>query len=194
GVTLSGQGNFTAGVSQAEQRMALTTTGSTDTLLYAVRSNADDTTKLMGPNGKLIITFNRPVEIAPGTTDCQVATASNPDTDGDGRFGRLITDVRNNPPTTYSTTSESVSVEISSDGLTLTIGFRTEAGFEFDPDDRGTTIRFSGILVRPRGTSENSQVRYIGSAASCPAASSYSYSMMQNLRTNSSQPDTIQLL
>ncbi|HEX8437281.1 hypothetical protein, partial [Archangium sp.] len=146
GRTLSGQGDITAGVSQSEQRVALSASGATDALVYAVRSNADNTDTLMGGNGKLIISFNRPVEIVPGTADCQVATATAPDTDGDSNTGRLITDVRHNPPTTTSTASESVSAEISGDGLTLTVGFKAE--LPFDPDDRGTSIAFSGVVLR----------------------------------------------
>ena len=193
GRTLSGQGTIMAGVTQADQRMLMTTTSTTDDLLYALRSNADDSTRLMGANGKLIITFNRAVEIVPGTADCQVASSFLTDTDNDGRTGRLITDVRNNPPTTYSSASESVSADVSTDGLTLTIGFKTEPGFEFDPDDRNTYITFSGIIVRPRGATDSTQVRYIGSAAGCPAVSGYSYSELMNLRLGSTQPEYIQL-
>ncbi|MFY0570928.1 hypothetical protein ACN28E_44830 [Archangium lansingense] len=193
GRTLSGQGTFTAGVTQADQRMALTTASSTDDLLYALRSNADDNNKLMGANGKLVITFNRAVEIVPGTADCQIATESVADTDGDGRLGRLIATVRNNPPATYSNASESVSADISTDGLTLTLGFKTEAGFEFDPDDRSTYVSFSGIFVRPRGVADNTQVRSIGSAAGCPGVAGYSTSAIQNLRVSTTQIDYIQL-
>jgi hypothetical protein len=187
GRTLAGQGDITAGVSQSEQRMAMSADNATDTLLYAVRSNADDSNALMGQTGKLVITFNRPVEIVAGTQDCQVASATAPDTDADGRTGRLITDVRAN------TASESVSADLSTDGLTLTLGFKTESGFEFDPDDRGTSITFSGVVLRPRGATDN-QVRYVGSLGTCPAAASYTSATVKNLRTNgTAQTATIKL-
>jgi hypothetical protein len=186
GVTLSGQGNFTAGVSQAEQRMALTTSGSTDTLLYAVRSNADDTTKLMGADGKLMITFNRPVEIVPGTADCQVATAAVYYPDSDTIQGRL------NGNTAGNGTSEQVSAELSADGLTLTVGYRAEIAF--DADDHGTYISFSGIVLRPRGSSSSSDIRAIGGTGACPAVTGYSVGDVANLRTGGSdQNNTIQL-
>ncbi|MFY0528996.1 hypothetical protein ACN28I_39510 [Archangium gephyra] len=92
GRTLSGQGSFTAGVSQSNQLMTLSTSGSTDELLYALRSTADDSYKLMGANGKLSITFNRPVEIVPGTADCQTATASIFYPDGDTNVGEALPD------------------------------------------------------------------------------------------------------
>lgn len=190
--TLAGQTSFTAGVSQAEQRLALSATGATDTVLYAVRSNADDTSTLFGVNGKLVVTFNRPVEIVAGTADCQVATATTSDVDADGRTGRIITDVRNNPPTTYSTTSESVTADISADGYTLTLGFKVEPGFEFDPDDRGTSVTFGGIVLRPRGTTD-ANARYIGALGSCPAVANFSTAQVKNLRTPTFQNATIKL-
>jgi hypothetical protein len=192
GRTLAGQGNITAGVSQSEQLVALSASGATDALVYAVRSNADDTNTLMGGNGKIIISFNRPVEIVPGTADCQVAFATAPDTDGDSNIGRLITDVRNNPPTTSSTTSESVSADLSGDGLTLTVGFKAE--LPFDPDDRGTSVTFSGVVLRPRGATDNSQVRYLGSLGTCPAVSGFTTASLKNLRAGGiSQNSTIKL-
>jgi hypothetical protein len=190
--TLSGQGSFVAGVSQSEQNLALSASGSTDTVLYAVRSNVDDPNVLVGVNGKLVVTFNRPVEIVSGTADCQVAFATTFDVDADGRTGRLITDVRNNPPTTYSTSSESVTADISSDGYTLTLGFRVEPGFEFDPDDRGTTVTFGGVVLRPRGTTD-SNVRYIGALGSCPAVNNYNVAQVRSLRAPSFQNSTIKL-
>ncbi|WP_375767583.1 hypothetical protein NR798_38805 [Archangium gephyra] len=189
GVTLSGQGNITAGVTQSEQRMSLSTSGSTDTLLYAVRSNADDTTKLMGADGKLMVTFNRPVEIVAGTADCQYATAAIYYPDSDGVTGAIY------PTPAGSTTngvSESVTAEVSADGLTLTLGFKAERPFE--ADDRGTYVSFSGIIVRPRGSMSSSDIRAIGGVGACPAVAGYSVGDVANLRTGGfDQNNTIQL-
>ncbi|WNG60740.1 hypothetical protein F0U59_43055 [Archangium gephyra] len=185
GLTLSGQGNFTAGVSQAEQRMAMAPTGSTDTLLYAVRSNADDTTKLQGADGKLVVTFNRPIEILAGTADCQEATASIGYPDADGVTGAIY------PTPAGSRTngvSESVTTEVSSDGLTLTLGFKAERSF--DPDDRGTYVYFSGIIVRPRGTTSSSDIRAIGGTGVCPAVAGYTVGDVYNLRTGGSDQNS----
>jgi hypothetical protein len=186
GTTLAGQGTITAGVSQSDQRMAMSTNGSTDALLYAVRSNADDDTKLMGADGKLVVTFNRPVEIVPGTVDCQTASAAVYYPDSDTVQGQL------NGNTAGNNASEQVSTELSSDGLTLTVGYRAERAF--DPDDRGTYITFSGIIVRPRGVSNSSEVRAIGGVGACPAVAGYSVGDVANLRTGGfDQNDTIQL-
>ncbi|OJT16877.1 hypothetical protein BO221_48175 [Archangium sp. Cb G35] len=189
GLTLSGQGTFTAGVSQAEQRLVMGSIGSTDTLLYALRSNADDTTRLQGADGKLTITFNRPVEIVMGTADCQYAAASILYPDADGVTGAIY------PTPAGSTTngvSESVTTEISSDGLTLTLGFKAER--PFDPDDRGTYVYFSGIIVRPRGSTSSNEIRAIGGVGACPAVAGYTVGDLYNLRTGGSdQNSNIQL-
>ncbi|QRN99392.1 hypothetical protein JRI60_10395 [Archangium violaceum] len=166
GRTLAGQANIVAGVSQGDQLIALSASGTTDPTLYAVRSNIDDPNVLVGANGKLIITFNRPVEIVPGTANCQTATASAPDTDNDrAPAGTLVTD----DPT--NAVSEQVTVDVSGDGLTMSIGFR--AATTFDTDDRGTTVSLNGIVVRPRATADARQARYIGALGACPAATAY---------------------
>ena len=190
GRTLAGQGNITAGVSQSDQRMAMSTTASTDELFYAVRSNADDGTKLFGADGKLIITFNRPVEIVPGTADCQYATESISYPDADGVTGAIYPTSAGN---TTNGVSESVSTEISADGLTLTLGFKAER--PFDPDDRGTYVYFSGIILRPRGVSSSNELRAIGGTGpACPAIAGYSVGDVANLRTGGGdQSSTIQL-
>lgn len=186
GRTLAGQGNITAGVSQSEQRMAMSTSGSTDTLLYAVRSNADDDTKLMGMNGKLIVTFNRAVEIVPGTADCQTASAAILYRDGDTDVGEFY------PTETGNNASEQVIATLSGDGLTLTLGYN--ARVPFDTDDRGTSITFGGIIVRPRGSTDSREARSIGGTGTCPAATVYSVSSLVNLRTSGSiQSSTIRL-
>lgn len=191
GRTLSGQANITAGVSQAEQNMFMSASGATDTLLYAVRSNADNADMLMGLGGKLVVTFNRPVEIFPGTTDCQLATASAPDTDGDTRVGQLFTDVRGTP-TVPNTVSETVTAELSGDGLTLTLGYKAQT--EFDPDDRGTYISFSGIVLRPQGSTDIAQIRTVGALGACPAVSGFTTTTVKNLRTGGgTQNNTIRL-
>ncbi|KFA89162.1 hypothetical protein [Archangium violaceum] len=190
GLTLSGQGNFVAGVSQAEQRMAMGAIGSTDTLLYAVRSNVDDGTKLLGADGKLIITFNRPMEIVPGTADCQTATAGIAYPDSDGVTGAIYP----TPAGSLSNgVSESVTAEVSSDGLTLTLGFKAER--PFDPDDRGTSVTFNGIIVHPRGGTASTEVRAIGGVGACPAGASYlGAAEVSSLRTGGfTQNNRIQL-
>ncbi len=191
GRTLAGQGDITAGVSQAEQRMALAANTATDSYLYAVRSNADNADTLMGGNGKLVISFNRPVEIVPGTVDCQVATASILYPDGDTTTGLLN---GNNP---NNNASEQVTTDLSADGLTLTVGFKAESAF--DPDDRGTSIAFSGIVLRPRGSGDTQQVRSIGGVGTCSAAAGLSTTPLANQRLTTDyrfpedQPSTINL-
>ena len=184
---LAGQGNFVAGVSQADQRLSLVTDpASTDSFLYAVRSNVDDPSVLVGSGGKLVITFNRPVELLVRTEDCQVATATAPDSNGNGITGSLPTNTPNNG------VSETTTTQLSSDGLTLSIGYQVNA--PFDTGDRGTSIDFNGILVRPRNATTLAQARAIGSAAACPAVAGYTVQPLKNLRAgNVNQTTTLRL-
>jgi hypothetical protein len=67
GRVLSGQADIVAGVSQAEQALVIDNAGAPDENFYALYSNADDPDALQGNDGKLVVTFNRPVEVAPRT-------------------------------------------------------------------------------------------------------------------------------
>ncbi|MFL5352168.1 hypothetical protein [Archangium sp.] len=186
GQTLSGQGYIVAGVNQPEQSMSLSADDSIDYLLYAVRSNMDDDTKLMGANGKLVITFNRPVEIVPGTVDCQTASASISYPDSDTTQGKLNGYIADN------NASEQVTTEISPDGLTLSVGYKAEIAF--DPDDKGTIVYFSGIVLRPRGSTDSREARAIGGVGTCPAISGFRVWDMVNLRLGGDyQPDYVRL-
>ncbi|PTL83845.1 hypothetical protein DAT35_10290 [Vitiosangium sp. GDMCC 1.1324] len=190
GRTLAGQAFIVAGVNQTEQRVALSASGSLDTLLYAVRSNADAAGTLMGADGKLVITFNRPVEIVPGTADCQYAVERIDYPDSDTVKGHIYT---TDGTTATNGVSESVTADISGDGLTLTLGFKVQSAF--DPDDHGTYVNFSGIVIRPRGSSNFSQTRVIGGlTAACPAIAGYDVADLRNLRTGGgNQTSSIQL-
>ncbi|MBM7118130.1 hypothetical protein [Archangium primigenium] len=186
GRVLAGQGNFVAGVSQGDQRLALTTdVGATDGFVYAVRSSVDDPSALAGAAGKLVITFNRPVELLPGSSDCQIATATVPDTNGNGVTGSLPTNVPDNG------VSETTTTELSGDGLTLTLGYKVATAFE--PGDRGTTITFGGVVLRPRSASGLAQARSLGSAAGCLAASGYNVTPLKNLRAGGNQNTVLRL-
>lgn len=191
GRVLSGQSDIVAGMSQPEQAFAISAPGAADQNFYALYSNADDPDTLHGENGRLVITFNRPVEIAPRTEDCQVAQLTTADIDADGRMGRFVTDQPNN------NNSETVTTELSADGLTLTVGFKTPET-PLDADDRNTRVRFSGIIVRPRNAADGINVRYIGGPGTCTEANVYNNAQpLRNLRTPSSsgtaQVDTIRL-
>jgi len=166
GRVLSGQSDIVAGMSQPEQAMSVTAPGSADQNFYALYSNADDPDALQGANGKLVVTFNRPVEIAPRTADCQVAQLLTADVDADGSMGRFVTNQPGN------NNSETATAEVSADGLTLTVGFK-QPETPFDADDRNTLVRFSGIIVRPRGAADSINVRYIGSLGTCAEADVY---------------------
>jgi len=180
---LAGQGNFVAGVSQADQRIALLTdAASTDSFLYAVRSNVDDPSVIMGAGGKLVVTFSRPVEIVSRTEDCQLATANAPDSNGNGLTGSLPANVVNNGA------SETTTTELSGDGLTLSLGYKVATAF--DSGDRGTSIDFNGIVVRPRNASNLAQMRSIGSAAGCAAIAGYTVLPLKNLRAGSVDQNT----
>ncbi|MCP3144338.1 hypothetical protein [Pyxidicoccus xibeiensis] len=186
GRVLSGQSDITAGMSQPEQAMSVSTSASTDDNFYAVFSNADDPDTLHGQTGKLVVTFNRPVEIAPRTADCQVAQLSTFDRDNDGVMGRFVTDVAGN------NASETVTAEVSADGLTLTVGFK-QAETPLDADDRNTLVAFSGIIVRPRGAADSINVRYIGALGNCTEANVYGNAQSLRSVRGGGQADTIRL-
>ncbi|MCY1020455.1 hypothetical protein [Pyxidicoccus sp. MSG2] len=186
GRVLSGQSDIVAGMSQPEQAMAISAPGATDQSFYAVFSNADDPDALLGNAGKLVVTFNRPVEVAPRTADCQVAQLLTTDIDVDGNMGRFVTDQPNN------NASETVTTEVSADGLTLTVGFKTPET-PFDSDDRNTLVRFSGIIVRPRGAVDSINVRYIGALGACTEANVYGNAQQLRSVRSGAQSSTIRL-
>lgn len=172
---LSGQVNITAGVSAADQALALSIGGSDD--LVALRSNVDNSTTTHGANGKMEIVFNRPAEFVPATADCQQASITQFDRDNDlAPAGAMVANVTGNGA------SEQVTATLSADGLTLTLGFNLQTAF--DPDD-AATINFSGIALRAKG-SDPLKVWRIGSAAGCTAiggGSGYTVAALASLRT-----------
>ncbi|WP_163998091.1 hypothetical protein [Pyxidicoccus caerfyrddinensis] len=186
GRVLSGQSDIVAGMSQPEQAMAISAPGATDQSFYAVFSNADDPDALLGASGKLVVTFNRPVEVAPRTADCQVAQLLTADIDTDGNMGRFVTDQPNN------NASETVTTEVSADGLTLTVGFKNPET-PFDSGDRNTLVRFSGIIVRPLGAVDSINVRYIGALGACTEANVYGSAQPLRSVRSGGQPSTIRL-
>ncbi|HZI12998.1 MAG TPA: hypothetical protein VE153_21630 [Myxococcus sp.] len=186
GRVLSGQADIVAGVTQAEQSLAISNSGTPNDNFYALYSNADDPDALQGATGKLVVTFNRPVEVAPRTVDCQTAELITTDIDTDGNIGRFVTNQTGN------NNSEQVTAEVSADGLTLTVGFKTPET-PLDPGDRNTRVDFNGIIVRPRGAADSIQARYIGGLGACAEANVYGNARpLQNLR-NTAQTDTIRL-
>lgn len=194
GRVLAGQADIVAGVSQAEQSLVIDNAGAQDENFYALFSSADDPNVLQGENGKLVVTFNRPVEVAPRTEDCQSADLITADIDADGNLGRF------NPNQLGNNASETVTAEVSADGLTLTVGFKLPET-PLDSGDRNTLVRFNGIIVRPRGALDSIQVRYIGnSLGGCTESNVYGTARpLRNLRRASPpdqsgiQPDMIRL-
>jgi len=164
GQVVRGTLDFVAGVSAAEQTIALN--AAPGNVLFATSANNEDPGVTLGSDGKLIITFNRPIELVPGTADCQFASLSAPNTNGDANTaGALPTTVSGNDA------SEQVSASVSADKLTLTLGFKAGSP-GIDPNDLGSTVTFSGIFVRPSGV-DPALVFRIGSTtgAGTPACS-----------------------
>ena len=187
GRVLSGDLEFTAGVSQPSQSLALSASGAVDNVLYAVSSNVDNQNLPQGATARLVVNFNRPVEIMPATVDCQQAAILTTDVDNDGNTARTITNVPNN------NASETVQADLSADGLTLTVSLKTLER-PFDPDDRGTSAFFSGIVLRPKAPADNRVVRYLGSIAGCPQAQVYGTEQpLRNLRTSGTQSSQVQV-
>lgn len=186
GRVLSGQADIVAGMSQAEQAFVLSTPGVTDANLFALYSNADDPDALQGQSGSLVVTFNRPVELAPRTEDCQVAVLDTADRDGDNSVGRFVTNQTGN------NSSETVNASVSADGLTLTVSFRTPET-PLDADDRNTLVRFTGVIVRPRGAADTIQARYIGALGACSEANVYGNALPLRSVRAGAQPSVIRL-
>lgn len=173
-----------AGVTQPNLQLSLAASGSLEGSFYALNSNVDSSDVLHGANGQLRITFNRPVEILPGTEDCQVATLSAPDTNQNGTFGSL-------PTNQVGGGSETVNATLSGDGLTLTLSLR--GATNLDPGDLGTRALFDGIVLRPR-SGDSRVVRYIGTIAGCTAATVYgTQSPLRNLRTGGLQNNALNI-
>ena len=162
GHTLQGSLDFVAGVASAAQTINLNS--DPDPVLFATSANNDDPGVTLGADGRLTVTFNRPIEILPGTTDCQFATLSAPDTNGDtNAAGPLPATVSGN------NTSEQVNATVSGDGLTLQLAYKPGTP-GVNPNDLGSTVTFSGIFIRPLNA-EPAYVFRIGSAtgAATPA-------------------------
>ena len=159
---LTGTADFTAGVDAPELGIDLSEAKTSDPdLLYAVDSNADDASTLMGASAKLIINFNRPVEIVPGSADCQTYSITSPDTNGDAN-------PMPQPPADVPLTggSEQVTISSSNNDQTLTIAFKTPTN-PFDTKDLGSSVTFRGIYVRPKASQVDGNIfRRIGQAAS----------------------------
>ncbi|WP_309895048.1 hypothetical protein [Archangium sp.] len=189
GHIVQGSVEFVAGVSAAEQTIALNS--DPDPVLFATSASNQDPGVTLGADGKLSITFNRPIEILPGTTDCQFATLSAPDTNGDtNAAGPLPTTISGNA------NSEQVNATVSGGGLTLELGFKpgTPGVNQFD---LGSTVTFSGIFIRPLGA-EPAYVFRIGSATgaatpACALGQAYAFpNAVVNIHTGAVSP-TIRL-
>lgn len=177
--------SITAGVTQANLQVTLSASGVPDGSFYALYSNVDSQDVLHGANGQIRVTFNRPVEILPGTEDCQLATLAAPDTNQNNVVAALP------PNTTGNGTSETVSASLSSDGLTLTLSLR--GATNLDTGDLGTRAAFDGIVLRPRGA-DGRVVRYIGAIAGCTTATVYgTQAPLRNLRTGGQQNNSLGL-
>ncbi|MBI5544355.1 MAG: hypothetical protein HY901_10725 [Deltaproteobacteria bacterium] len=177
---LTGTAEFVAGVDAPEVSLPLGSSQPDEELLYAVYSNADDPTSLLGSRGSLIITFNRPVEIVPGTADCQTASINAPDTNGDFNVVPMAqSDVLGN--------SSSEQVQVTSTGETgLKISFTSPTN-TFDSKDVGATVEFHGVFVRPKGSSgtvDGNVIRMIGAASNaCSAAGDIDAQELRSART-----------
>jgi hypothetical protein len=188
GHIVQGTVEFVAGVSAADQAISLT--AAPNQVLFATSANNDDPGVTWGADGRLSVTFNRPIEILPGTTDCQFATLSAPDTNGDtNAAGPLPATISGN------NTSEQVNASVSGDGLTLQLGYKPGTP-GVNPNDLGSTVTFSGIFIRPLNA-EPAYVYSIGSTTgaatpACALGTAYGIPNVVNLRANPVSP-TIRL-
>jgi len=184
GHIVQGTVEFVAGVSAANQTINLT--AAPNQVLFATSANNEDPGVTRGADGRLSVTFNRPIEILPGTTDCQFAALFAPDTNGDtNAAGPLPTTVSGN------NTSEQVNATVSGDGLTLELGYKPGTP-GVNPNDLGSTVTFSGIFIRPLNA-EPAYVYRIGSETgagtpACALGTAYGTPNVVNLRGSTVNP------
>ncbi|HVE81772.1 MAG TPA: hypothetical protein VND93_02955 [Myxococcales bacterium] len=187
---LSGSVEVIAGVSAPHVSLPLSNAAPDPDALYAVRSSADNADDLLGNNASLTVTLNRPVELVPGAADCWTATLDEPDSNGNSQVGALPISTFNNGA------SEQVNASVSSDGLTLTVMYRAPTT-ALDTGDRGTSVVFGGIYLRPLGGStDGAAVRNIGGSSPCGADNAPPFSTappLANLRTQGPQSATLHL-
>lgn len=186
---LTGQADFLAGVDAPEVAVGLTAKAPDEDLLYAVYSSADDPETLLGSKAALVVTFNRPVEIVPGTADCQTARVLAPDTNGDGN----VPPVEQND-VTGNGVSEQVNVTKVGD-TGLKIAFVSPIG-AFDPKDVGSMVEFHGIYVRPAASQVDGTIlRVIGKQSNACSAGSVLASVpaLKSARTGGDQTNELHL-
>lgn len=192
--TAQGTVNFTAGVTEPTLLVSLTL-GGNGNIIYAVRANNDDPNALLGATASLIVTLNRPIEIIPGSEDCQKATINAPDSNGNGNTPpALPTNVANN------TASETVTTSVSADGLTLTITNKPYVT-PLDTGDYGAVLSFDGIHLHSKDATlqRNGNFR-IGAAVGVAGSTACTYAQANgasaalfNTRTNATQDNTLHL-
>jgi hypothetical protein len=185
---LTGSVDFVAGVDAPEVSLEVKPQDvkGDASLIYAVYSNADDPTTPLGQHAKLIITFNRAVEVVPSSQDCQTATIKAPDTNGNGNT--IPAEPQNIPG---NNASEQVSITTSGD-TGLAISFMSPLD-PFDPGDIGSTVTFGGILIRPKdasgSTTDINAIRGIGGGGLCGVQAL----PLKNLRTGKDQTATLSI-
>ncbi|MGC4122569.1 MAG: hypothetical protein QM765_49960 [Myxococcales bacterium] len=187
---LTGSVDFRAGVDAPEVSLKLTATKSADLdIVYAIESNADDQNNLVGSTGSLQIVFNRLVEIVPGTSDCQTANITAPDTNSSGdATATEVNDIPNNG------VSEQVTVKTFGEtGLIIKFNYSGT----FDKFDVGSKVAFSGIYVRPKGSpADGTDIRVIGGRGvnGCAAATILGdVPVLKNARTGDDQASVLHL-
>jgi len=130
---------------------------------------------------RLVLTFNRPVELVPTTANCQTAALITSDVDADSVVTKLVDD-----NAAEGKVSEMVGAQLSADSLTLTLEGRFVS---FDPDDINTTITYQGVAVRPVGPEDHFDLFTLGfSACGGPSAS-----LLVNARSGGLQSATVRL-
>lgn len=180
--------SFTAGVDEPSIGVDLNVSGP-GAVLYAVRTNNENSDALLGVSATLIVYLNTPAEIVPGTVDCQRATLSTSDFDADGQTASLATDTVDNGA------SETTNASLSADGLVLTVALRA-LSTPFDTGDLGTSATFNGIFLRTRDQAFHQRSFVIGgtnpnASNSCDIGTAFSTNSLRNDFTGSNVENTL---
>jgi hypothetical protein len=147
--------SFTVGVDEANQRLPVQCNGEgsdyEDEIAVAV--NYSTSTPLGGLGETMQIYLTRPVDLVPGTENCQYVSAFSFAPGPDDLFIETEPDVDNEA-------AESAAVSVSADGFTVSIQGILAA--DSSTDDIAPVFEFGGIYLRPRTPPGNGIVLVAG--------------------------------
>ena len=154
-VYYTGGSGFTPGVSSPFVTLGADASNNGD--LRVVWNNfADSDRALGGVDEDAVLIFNRPVEIVPGTEDCQTASVTVGNSGDDGATSATVANV--DDPVDMAA-AESVNVSLDSTGTVMTVSAVLETD---SADDTDIFMNFGGIYVTSTDVINSVQIWEIG--------------------------------